>query len=245
MSLDEDKESRSNLGIHSTNHLHMIDGPPRDKYRPPKSYAPNTDEARSVLRAYLNNEQAQRSCQLLYEAANQLDVARFGTNLYQRMRSGEQGLLEFLQEGHQTVENVSANLVCRCSCTALDLCAASLYWIACNYKLKGGREADVGYWKRRRVKEHKIPVPLSDWIINLHDSSMWKRLEYCRNLYTHRWVRRDVTLVIGGPPGTGPTRVHIGSDRFDLADLLPDFLQFATSQIKLYCDSVIVSVKSV
>lgn len=231
-------DSNDYLEIHVGSNVHISEGDYKIPNEIPSSFVNIVNEASKKIQESLPVEQSSSSTSLLSWSALQLDSARFGNDLYLHLTS-EPEVIHNMMASHQTIELATANLVCRCSCTSLELCAASMYWLVENEPRSRKREADVAYWDSQKIKKHKLPPQLESWVVSLRGSHMWQIIKSFRNLFTHKYVLRDLSIKVGGKAGPGPTKVRLYDKSYDLADLLPSIIEFSENQLELYCDAII------
>jgi hypothetical protein len=162
---------------------------------------------------------------LLAWAAWNLDAAQFGLDVYELCIP--QGDENFTGHRVHTGQFAALNLVLRGVVSAMDQCAAAVFRLS-GGSLRADRERDVGWWTHRAAPPtwRSVPSPLRHWLRAFNQNSTWDLLSEARHAFTHRTVRRHVTLTIGVPKHGHDVFLDIRGTLHDADNLMPQALSF-------------------
>ena len=168
---------------------------------------------------------------LLVWAAWSLDSAQLGWDLLQLARpSGDQNLT-----GHpmHIVEMAAMNLVFRGVVSAMDQCAAAVFRLT-GEPLRADRERHVAWWldKSKTQPWSLVPPPLERWLRWFDGNRTWELATELRHAFTHRTVRRDVTIVIGAPKGY--VHLEVAGVRHEAEEVMLELLTFGKQRYSAF-----------
>jgi hypothetical protein len=187
---------------------------------------------------------------LLIDATQQHGAAELGLQMFQETPQ----MVGALHTQPTFVTYAAANLVVRCSMTALDLCAASARWtVEPDPSNSDVMEYDVEKWGYPKSKslEQSLHIDLREWLSATRDAKAYEDLKVCRDAFTHRHVRMDATVY---PATIGVNRdfhevaapsqhkIHAGGKVYPLDEILPTSLDFADERLESYALAVLRAV---
>jgi hypothetical protein len=195
-------------------------------------------KAIAKLEGDLTGIQKKRTGRCLAYAADQLDSARFGLHLL----SEQENLTNLLSVTQYRVKFSSTNLVLGSAVTALDLCAAVLYWMNSSTPISQRnpeRETDVGDLPiKLKAQGIQLPQDQKDWLDTLSNDPTWELLKKVRNVYTHRTPYFNHLLTVGTAPTTHTVQLRLGNNLYDLHPLLKTVIEFSDEQFIEFCEVV-------
>lgn len=190
------------------------------------------------------------SGKLLIDAAHQHGAADLGLQMYRETPA----VVGALHTQPSFVTYAAANLVIRCSMTAIDLCAASARWtIHPDPSHSDVHEYDVEKWAHPPGKQlaNRLDSRLRRWLTETRASQTYDDLKVCRDGYTHKHVRMDAvvrpaTIAVGGSlqkvPQPSEQIIHVGGKVFPLQKSLPLFVDFTTERIDSYASALLQAI---
>jgi hypothetical protein len=169
---------------------------------------------------------------LLIWAAWNLDSAQLGWDLLQLARPG--GDQNFTGHPMHTVEMAAMNLVFRGVVSAMDQCAAVVFRLT-GEPLRPDRERDVAWWFDKRWTGQPwslVPPPLELWLRRFDGNETWELATELRHGFTHRTVRRDVTVVVG--TGRGYVHLVVAGIRHESEDVMRLLLNYGRQRYSAF-----------